>query len=62
MVAQHLRGMARIYSGNVSLAMANEWLWSRAAAPVDTLDVDILGISRATAYRVGPELLGRELT
>jgi hypothetical protein len=61
-VAEHLASMTRVYDGNLRLAMVNEWLWSNAAAPVDAVDVDIMGIARATANRVGPGLLSRELT
>jgi hypothetical protein len=60
-VAEHLGNMARVYGQNVRLAMANGWLWSNAAAPVDAVDVDIMGIARAAAHRVGTELLDREL-
>ncbi|MEU1694823.1 hypothetical protein [Streptomyces hirsutus] len=52
-VIGHLRVMAQRYGTAVDLAMANERLWSNAAAPVDVCDVDITALALIAARALG---------
>jgi hypothetical protein len=56
LMASDLASMAATYARVIDAAMANELLWSNAAAPVDVADLDIAAIAVAGARRLGPDV------
>lgn len=60
-VVRHVTRMAAAFDERVRLAVANERLWANAAAPVDVTDLDLVGITRTAANRVGPDVLNDEM-
>jgi hypothetical protein len=60
-IARHLSELCLGYARRIPLAMANQRLWNHAAAPVDVVDVDIIGIVAVSAQRLGLEMMGTAL-
>ncbi|MGK5112024.1 hypothetical protein [Geodermatophilus sp. CPCC 205506] len=52
-VFQHLESMSRTYAESIDLAMTNHYLWRHGAAPVDTADLDIMGMTVLSVARFG---------
>ena len=60
-VMNHLLAMSRTYGDNMELAMANEYLWSHAAAPVEPGDIDIVGITAMITRQFGVQAVRNSL-
>lgn len=56
-IARHLVAMCQAYEEAISLARANDHLWSNGAAPVDIADLDIAGIAALTTRRFNGDRL-----
>ncbi|MFF8015924.1 hypothetical protein [Streptomyces sp. NPDC007929] len=59
--AATLAELSRAYAKSVDLAMANELTWSKAAAPVDVADLDVIGVVAMGVRRFGGRTMRRLL-
>ncbi|WP_203980921.1 hypothetical protein, partial [Planotetraspora silvatica] len=52
MIAEHLISMYRRYAAAMELGRANGYLWHHGAAPVEVVDLDLIGITALAATRL----------
>ncbi|MEV6335875.1 hypothetical protein AB0M12_14310 [Nocardia vinacea] len=51
----HVNAMCARYDEAVELARTNTYLWENCSAPIDIVDIDIVGIVALVTRRLGPE-------
>jgi hypothetical protein len=60
-VARHLAAMCRRFAETMELATVNDYLWSHAAAPVETGDIDVIGMAVLASIHFGSDELATSL-
>ncbi len=52
-VAELVSEISTAYARDVGMARVNEYLWNHASAPVDIVDIDVVGLAAVSARRLG---------
>jgi hypothetical protein len=59
LVFRAVEDLAVRHAAQIDLAKSNRYLWENGGAPVDVVDVDLLGVSNAAVTRFGRDLVAR---
>jgi hypothetical protein len=60
-IVGNLAEIAEVYGRTIDSAMSNRYLWRGGGAPVEVVDLDVVGLLSIAAAKLGPRTLHRHL-